>query len=233
MLAAPGASMPVEASPDEALAREAKRLFRRYTVEVVEGLNMCPWAETARRRSQVSESVDLAVAPDVAAGAAWARRLGEDPAVEIGFLIGPRVKATRAEFVAHVQAVRDAYARAPGRGGVRMAMVAFHPEPEPEPANALAIINLIRRCPDPTIQAIRLSTLEELRQRDNTGKRFMPMRAALALPLDAPVRRPLHEVVAEANEQTVARLGVDEMVAILEAIHRDRAVTYRALGVEP
>ncbi|MDB4929646.1 MAG: hypothetical protein JWM10_2130 [Myxococcaceae bacterium] len=218
---------------EEALAREAKRLFRRYTLEVVEGLNMCPWAETARRRSQVSESVDLAAEPTIEAGAAWARRLGEDRAVEIGFRICPRVRATRAEFVAHVQAIRDAYAREPGRGGVLMAMVAFHPEPEPAPSNPLAIINLIRRCPDPAIQAIRLSTLEELRQRDNTGKRFLPMSAALALPLDAPVRRPLHEVVAEANEQTVARLGVERMVAIVEAIRRDREVTYRALGVEP
>lgn len=225
--------MPTEASVDEALAREAKRLFRRYTVEVVEGLDMCPWAETARRRRQVDESVDLSPTPELAAGAAWARRLGEDPSVEIGFLICPRVKATRAEFVAHVQAVRDAYARDPGRGGVLMAMVAFHPEPEPDPANALAIINLIRRCPDPAIQAIRLSTLEELRQRDNTGKKFMPMSAAMALPMDVPVRRPLHEKVAEANEQTVARLGVDRMVEILEDIHRDREVTYRALGVEP
>ena len=202
---------------DEALAREAKRLFRRYTVEIVEGLDMCPWAEAARRRSEVSESVELGRSPDIAAGAAWARRLGEDRSVEIGFLIWLRVKVSRAEFVAYVQAVREAYGREPGRGGVLMAMVAFHPEPEP----------------DPTIQAIRLSTLEELRQRDGTGKRFMPMSAALALPLNVTARRPLHEVVSEANQQTVERLGVPRVEAILADIHRDRDRTYRALGEEP
>ncbi|MBK8693938.1 MAG: DUF1415 family protein [Deltaproteobacteria bacterium] len=221
------------ASVDEALEREAKRLFRRYTVEIVEGLDMCPWAETARRRSQVSESVELSALPDPADGAAWARRLGETPSVEIGFLIHPRVKLSRKEFVAYVEAVRAAYAKDPGRRGVLMAMVAFHPEPEPDTTTALSLINFIRRCPDPTIQAIRLSTLEELRQRDGTGKRFMPMSAALALPLDAPAKRPLHEVVTDANQQTVERLGVAHVEAIVEDIHRDRDRAYRALGVEP
>ncbi|MDO9022256.1 MAG: DUF1415 family protein [Deltaproteobacteria bacterium] len=218
---------------DEALAREAKRLFRRYTVEIVEGLDMCPWAEAARRRSQVSESVELGRAPDVAAGAAWARRLGEDRSVEIGFLIWPRVRVSRAEFVAYVEAVREAYGREPGRGGVLMAMVGFHPEPEPDTTSALSLINFIRRCPDPTIQAIRLSTLEELRQRDGTSKRFMPMSAALALPLDVPARRPLHEVVSDANQQTVERLGVPHVEAIVADIHRDRDRSYRALGEVP
>jgi len=218
---------------DEALEREAKRLFRRYTVEIVEGLDMCPWAETARRRSQVSESVELSALPDPELGAAWARRLGETASVEIGFLIHPRVKLSRKEFVAYVEAVRAAYAKDPGRRGVQMAMVAFHPEPEPDTSTALSLINFIRRCPDPTIQAIRLSTLEELRQRDGTGKRFMPMSAALALPLDAPAKRPLHEVVTDANQQTVERLGVAHVEAIVEDIHRDRDRAYRALGVEP
>nr|MBK7064944.1 DUF1415 family protein [Deltaproteobacteria bacterium] len=218
---------------DEALEREAKRLFRRYTVEIVEGLDMCPWAETSRRRSQVSESVELGALPDPSEGAAWARRLGETPSVEIGFLIHPRVKLSRKEFVAYVEAVRAAYAKDPGRRGVLMAMVAFHPEPEPDTTTALSLINFIRRCPDPTIQAIRLSTLEELRQRDGTGKRFMPMSAALALPLDAPAKRPLHEVVTDANQQTVERLGVAHVEAIVEDIHRDRDRAYRALGVEP
>ncbi|MBP6834856.1 MAG: DUF1415 family protein [Deltaproteobacteria bacterium] len=221
------------ASVDEALEREAKRLFRRYTVEIVEGLDMCPWAETSRRRSQVSESVELGALPDPSEGAAWARRLGETPSVEIGFLIHPRVKLSRKEFVAYVEAVRAAYAKDPGRRGVLMAMVAFHPEPEPDTTTALSLINFIRRCPDPTIQAIRLSTLEELRQRDGTGKRFMPMSAALALPLDAPAKRPLHEVVTDANQQTVERLGVAHVEAIVEDIHRDRDRAYRALGVEP
>lgn len=220
-------------SVDEALAREAKRLFRRYTVEIVEGLDMCPWAEAARRRSQVSESVELDALPDPAVGAAWARRLGESPSVEIGFLIHPRVKLSRKEFVAYVEAVRAVYGKDPGRRGVQMAMVAFHPEPEPDTSSALSLINFIRRCPDPTIQAIRLSTLEELRQRDGTGKRFMPMSAALALPMDAPAKRPLHEVVTDANQQTVERLGVERVEAIIDDIHRDRDRSYRALGVEP
>lgn len=224
---------PGDPATEEALAREARRLFRRYTVEVVEALDMCPWAEGARRRSQVDESVELAAIADPAAGAAWVRRVGEDPSVEIGFLIHPRLKTSRQAFVAHVQAVREAYGRSPGPRGVLMAVVAFHPEPEPDPSTALSIINFIRRCPDPSIQAIRLSTLEELRQRDGTGKRFMPMSAALALPLGVPARRPLHEVVTDANQQTVARLGVAHIESIVGDIHRDRDRTYRALGVEP
>ena len=218
---------------DEALEREAKRLFRRYTVEIVEGLNLCPWAETARRRSQVSESVDLARVPELAVGAAWARRLGEDPSVEIGFLVYPRLKTTRKAFGAHVQAVRETYAKNPGPAGVLMAMVAFHPEPESDAHSPLDLINLIRRCPDPAIQAIRLSTLEELRMRDGTGKRFMPMSVAMALPIGAPAKRPLHEVVSVANEETIARLGVARVGAIIGDIHRDRDETYRALGEEP
>jgi hypothetical protein len=40
-------------------------------------------------------------------------------------------------------------------------------------------------------------------------------------------------VVSVANEETIARLGVERVGALIGDIHRDRDETYRALGEEP
>src|SRR5262249_32562635 len=40
-----------------ALSEEAVRVYRRYQIEIVEALNLCPWAERARLEGRVREVV--------------------------------------------------------------------------------------------------------------------------------------------------------------------------------
>jgi len=216
---------------DAALTREARRLFRRYAVEVVEALGFCPWAEAARKRGQVREDVVVSATLDAHRDSAWVRRMAEDPSVEVGVLLFPRVRLSEADYNEYVRAVREAYGKAPGPGGTAMAMVGFHPDARADLNAPVSIVNFTRRCPDPTIQAIRLQTLETMRQKEGGGTQFFDLRGDISKLLAAPAVRPLHERVAETNVDTVRRLGVAHIEALMDAIAADRASTYRALGL--
>ncbi len=216
---------------DTALTREARRLFRRYAVEVVEALGFCPWAENARKRGQVQEDVVVAEGLDPARDAAWVRRMSATRSIEVGVLIFPRVRLPEPEFNEYVRAVREVYGKAPGPDGASMAMVGFHPEARADLNTPVSIVNFSRRCPDPTIQAIRLSTLEAMRQKEGGGTQFFDLRGDLSKLLAAPPVRPLHERVNDTNVETVRRLGVEQVEALMDAIRADRDATYRALGL--
>jgi hypothetical protein len=217
---------------DADLTREARRLFRRYAVEVVEALGFCPWAEAARKRGEVREDVRVEATLDPARDAAWVREIAAASRIVVGVLLFPRASLTESDWHEYVRGVREAYAKAPGPHGTEMAMVGFHPDAEGRLDAPQTIVNFTRRCPDPTIQAIRLRTLETMRQKEGGGTQFFdPRTSDLATLLAAPPARPLHERVAEANVDTVRRLGVEEIVKRMDDIRRDRDATYRALGL--
>lgn len=210
--------------------REVKRLFSRYTLEMVEGLGLCPYATRARLESQVRTEVvwDRAGCPDQGAArvAAW----GSNLMVEIGFLLYPELPLGREDFDAFVRRLREALARHHAPHPVPMAVVAFHPEASPDTASATRLINFVRRTPDPTVQAIRLATLEALRRGEERGTICVG-----AGPVDlealsaAAARVPLHQRIAETNLGTIRDLGVEHVRTLFDDIRRDRDATYARL----
>lgn len=202
---------------DPALDREARRLFARYQVEVVERFGLCPWAEPARARGEVR----VFVVDSAGAGAALDAFL-DDPAAVIGLVVMPRF----AGDARRLRALRDELL-ASGRTA-RLALADFHPEAELDATSPPRLVPWLRRTPDPTLQAVRHETLASLRRSSSV----LPPAAQLAVlagRATPPPRRDPADRVADDNHATVHSEGA--LIAdILDDIARDRAATYAALA---
>jgi hypothetical protein len=214
--------------PDDPWTRESVRLYRRYQIEVVEECGLCPWAPRARLGGKVRERVLLQEDDaDVTPATAAIRELADDMGAEIALLLFPRMRADRAAFERFVARVQVADAGAHPLGAIPFVFAAFHPEAQPDLSDAERLVPFLRRTPDPTIQLLRTSAVDRVREGTPQGTQFVDIRL---LEADAVASPPLRERIAQANLTTVTRMGVDTMAALLEAIVRDREETYRRLG---
>lgn len=217
---------------DAALVREALRLYRRYATEMVEPLKLCPWAERARLEGRVAERALLtdATAPFTEPLAVMAE-LGGDPHVEIGILVFPRLQLGRRDFEHWVARLRDRDAERYPLGAVPFAAAAFHPDAEPNHEDAERCIPFMRRTPDPTLQLVRRSSLDRVRGRSTQGTQFVDLRLLTPEALTGPELSSQRDRIAEANLETLKRLGPAEFERRFAAIARDRASTYAQLGL--
>lgn len=92
-------------------------------------------------------------------------------------------------------------------------------------------MNCIFLAPDPTIQLVRISALERVRQGSAEGTSFFDP-AAFDFSNPPPKKSAsLRERVAGANLRTIERVGVEQAEQILQRIFNDRDETYRRLGL--
>lgn len=215
-----------------ALEEEAIRLFRRYQLEIVEGLKLCPWAERTRTERRLGERVVHSETLDEEAALGTICSL-EDPRIEIGIVLFPRLRTSAVEFERFVSRLvaRDAERRPIGTAP--FAMAAFHPAARADVTEAERLIPFLRRTPDPTIQLVRRDALERVREGFNDGTQFIDITVLATLDLTRDDTLPLRERIARANLRTVKKLGVDEVERRLAAIIEDRARTYARLGALP
>jgi hypothetical protein len=208
-------------SRDEALARDAVRLYRRYQLEIVEASNLCPWAARARVEGRVKERVVVAGEEGEALSTSLAHiaELAKEAQVEVGLLLFPRFTAGRAVFETFVGRVRDADAARYELGQVPLMFAAFHPDAAADTSDPERLIPFLRRTPDPTIQVVRASVLDRVRAGTPQGTQFFDVRALEGGSEYVP---PLRERIARANLATLERLGVETFEERLRAIFRDR-----------
>ncbi|MEZ4383653.1 MAG: DUF1415 family protein [Nannocystaceae bacterium] len=148
----------------------------RYLREVVEALNLCPFARRCREQGRIRRPLfDLRRLPAGEPSAdACAREVLEvsraHPEVEVLLLtfVVPEGHPWAAPqgFELHVRELRDAYAAL--AAGPRYYMVPFHPRfRRADPGRPLtqdSLVPLIRRTPDPVIQCIRADLLDDFRR---------------------------------------------------------------------
>jgi hypothetical protein len=211
---------------DGALAREAVRVYRRYEEEIVEALNLCPWAERARREGRVREHVLLATALEPVLALDAVEALAADDQVEIGLLLFPRLKTTATDFERFVSALAQADAERRRVGAAPFAMAAFHPFAALDLADPERMIPFLRRSPDPTVQLVRCSSLDRVREGFHEGTAFVDIDALAARVANPVEDLPLRIRIARANERTVVRVGVAEVERRLDAIASDRDAAY-------
>lgn len=203
--------------PGSGLVREALRLHQRYQCEVVERFSACPWARPARlsgrgRAYVVDEAGAHAESLRPIVGA-WA----DDHGVDVAFVIAPRFDAAFEVFAQWAEEV----------GALRseeFLSASFHPDFAPEAGT----VRFLRRTPDPTVQLVRRSKLDEIRAADPPHYQDI-FKLDLRI-LDAKNRPPrtVGASVLAHNERLVAeQRGVLERV--LADIHRDRYETYERL----
>jgi hypothetical protein len=214
---------------------QALRIYRRYQLEFVEALNLCPWAERARLDGHVAERVLFDVKDFVAESLAVIDELTPRAEIEIGLILFAGLRCPRSEFERQVAALVDADAER-GRASLKspaFACAAFHPEATPILSHAERLVPYLRRSPDPTIQLVRVTALERVRKGFSEGTHFFdPMQINLKQP---PPKRelPLRERIAKANLQTIEQLGLDRAEAILSDIFADRDASYARIGLVP
>jgi hypothetical protein len=215
---------------DADLEAEAIRVFRRYQLEIVEGLKLCPWAERTRTEHRLGERVVHVEELDEPRALDAVSSL-EDPRIEIGIVLFPRLRAGASEFERFVSRLvaRDAERRP--LGTTPFAMAAFHPDARADTSEAERLIPFLRRTPDPTIQLVRSDALERVREGFNEGTQFIDITVLATMDLTRDDTLPLRERIARANLRTVTKLGVDEVERRLASIARDRAEAYARLGV--
>lgn len=216
-------------SIDDALAREARRAYRRYAVEIVEALGFCPYAEHCRVDGRTREVVLAAPIPSDADVLGALEAIADDEAIEIGLLLFPRLAIDRKKLHRWVEHLRKAHA-SEREGAPVLALEGFHPEAPADTSSPERLTPFVRRTPDPTIQLTRLSVLEHVRRGTPQGTAFFdPSTMDLHALLTEDARRPLHERISERNHATVLRLGVEEVSRRVEDILRDRDASYAAI----
>lgn len=205
------------------------RLYRRYAVELVERLGFCPYAERARVEGRTREIVLSAPIPSDDEVLSALESIADDPSIEIGLLLFPRLAIGRSKLERWVEHLRKAHAAFRG-GTAILALEGFHPDAEADTTSPERLTPFVRRTPDPTVQLTRLRALERVRRGTPQGTAFFdPSAMDLARFLETVEPRPLHERIAERNLETVKRLGADEVARIVEDILADRDASYAAL----
>ncbi|MEA2698558.1 MAG: hypothetical protein QOI66_2829 [Myxococcales bacterium] len=192
------------------LATQALRLHDRYLNEVVLAYGLCPWAERVVRQGTFRRAVVSAHQPAPSALSPFIDRwLAEAPPVDIAFVIFPRLALDSPAFDGFTERLRRAErARRPLTESSPFLLAAFHPFGASEFRDANQLVAFVRRCPDPTVQLVRASLMEQVR----------------AAGVD------VSESVARQNFATVSTRGVEALGAILEDLRCDRDRTYRQIG---
>ncbi len=220
----------------EELVQETLRLYRRYQLELVEALNLCPWAKRARLDGHVDVSVSLQTTQTFDGPLGEIDRWTDTPEIEIALLIFPCIGLGRRDFERFVAALVQADHARMHLSSPAFAMAAFHPDAEADAATAERLIPYLRRTPDPTIQLVRVSALERVRQGDTGGTAFFdPSQLDLTDPasfrkLQTGSQPSLRERVASANLDTARTLGFDQMERRFQDILQDHALSRARLS---
>jgi len=222
-----------EVTPGEyeiALRNEALRVYRRYALEVVERLTLCPWAAAARRDGHVVETVILAEnQSNPQQSLRLLESLESQLETDIALFIYPDLELDRLGFESFVRNLRERDAARHEVGTIPFAMAAFHPDARPDVHEPERLIPFLRRTPDPTIQVVRCTALDRVRGNSQEGTSFFDLASLGTLPLPQKEPVSLRQRIAQANLDTALEVGVDTLEALFQDIRRDRDESYARL----
>lgn len=214
----------------EAFAEEARRIYFRYAVEVVEEFTFCPWARSAREAGRVQCIVVLGQRPSLEALLAEVVAADAREAIDVTLLVMPECALSRIELRRLTSALHARYESLSGRGQSVHAIADFHPNAPLDASSPERLVPFIRKSPDPTLQLIKHAALEAARRGAQDGTRA----ATLEMMLKGALKdEPAHARIASANHRTLERVGPQPILAALEDIARDRSASYARLGVPP
>jgi hypothetical protein len=191
---------------------EAGALARndRYLREFVEALELCPFARKCRETGRLARRVLRGERPSEAtAGAVRELELTSEEQVEVALLIYP-------EFAGDVRAFEQF--RDEVRRSLRLFYcVAFHPALPMDLSDANRAVSFLRRSPDPTLQLVRIATLDRVRSARPAGSVYVD--ASALSPdelLELETLPSLSEQIAAANLRTLRRHEPAALAALLE-----------------
>ncbi len=223
----------------KALEAEALRANDRYVLGFLEEHNLCPYARAGRERGLTERVVHFAepkprpVEPAAAAeeapatGALAIREVFERAVsreVQVVQIIFPLARVAAADFSRFVGETTEQLNQLHGQAV--FASAALHPELPFRRDTPAGLISLFRRAPDPTLQWVRLETLDGIYRGRKGGTSFVDLNH-LGDVLNAPPKRDLYDEIARANQATAERLGVDCCVELLAALRHETEHAYQ------
>ena len=181
----------------------------RYLREFVEALELCPFARKCRETGRLDRRVFRGGRTTEATLAAIAElELTTEDQVEVALFLFP-------EFTAGVRAFEEF------RDEVRASLhlfycVAFHPDLPMDLADANRAVSFLRRAPDPTLQLVRIATLDRVRSGRPAGSVYLDA-SELSLDELRSLQRPpsVSEQIAEANFRTLQRHDPQRLADLL------------------
>ncbi len=215
---------------NDELIDETLRLYRRYQHEIVEGLNLCPWAKRARLDGKVQPRVSLSQTTDPAPVLAAIDDWTANANIDIGLLIFPRLQVSRKQFEHFATDAMEADAKRHTLRSPQFVIAAFHPDAPLLTDSAERLIPFLRRTPDPTLQIVRVSALERVRQGETTGTRFVDLSTLDLSKLPVSPAVSLRDRVSASNLRTAEQLGERALLEAYERIARDHRETRKRLA---
>lgn len=199
-------------------AREVRRILDRYLVEIVETYDLCPWAKTSRTGGELAVEI-LWGTPTLAMWVDAANR-ALAPSIKVAMLVAPELRVTRSEL----HDVRDQVAREVGTLGI----AEFHPDATYDGKTAARLVPFLRRSPDPLLQCVPLTLLDQVRGPPLTVERSAQIAMLVKAGGIHAVKPDIASRIASANH---ARVAQHEVEAKLAAIDADRAESYSRVGI--
>lgn len=218
------------------LKAEVLRINERYLVEVVECFDLCPWARSVRNTARLYRHVYLAEADSPALQHTLAddiEAFAKNSQLEIGLLIFPRLRVDPSAFRAFVSTLESGHASQHPRHDIPLAMASFHPCADADLSSPARLVAFIRRAPDPTIQLVRRDAMSKVREGGGGGSVFAESLDAFGPLMGQKARLSVSDGIAKTNLETVERVGVASVEAILRDIAEDRERSYGPLLARP
>jgi hypothetical protein len=190
----------------------------RFLLDFVERLDLCPFARECRESGGLDRRILASTAPDenvVLREIADLHR-PDHAAIEVALFILPLLDIDAIAFERFAARLREATAAA---GLNAFFIVAFHPDAPFDASTPARLVPLFRRSPDPTLQLVRVATLERVRRSRSDTVWVDTRRLDMHAPLPASPPS-MSERIAEADAETARRIGIERLVANLAAIRK-------------
>lgn len=216
-----------ELSAEQKLAVERIALVAndRYVEEFLEAHGFCPYAKPGRERGATARFVHFAETRTLAPVEDIFSKATES-SVEVVQVIFPLVQVAPDDFCRFANDATE-YLNARLERPV-FASAALHPELAYRTETPNALIPLFRRTPDPTLQWVRLSTLDGIYQGRRGGTAFVDLGNVEEF-LSAPRERDLYQDIACTNQVTAERLGIERILELLAAMRAEAREGYRGV----
>ena len=192
---------------------EARALARndRYLREFVEALELCPFARRCRESGRLARRVIRGERPGEATAAA-VRELEAttEEEVEVALLIFPEFAGEARDFEDFCREVRP---------DLRLFhCVAFHPDLPMDLSDENRAVSFLRRSPDPTLQLVRIATLDRVRSGRPGGSIYLDTSGLSLDEIRVRGQLSVSEQIAQANFQTLRERDPARLAALLAAM---------------
>ncbi len=209
-----------------AFEREVLRINRRYNLEIIEALGVCPYARGARGSGASTVLVLPVEEASVEALLAVVEALEPQGEIEVAQVVMPLAVGAPAAF--SEVAARFGEANAKRHGGKRPVFVhaAFHPQLTYYTDTPARLVPFFRRSPDPMVQLVRLSVLDSIHANRPRGTQFFDGDPSEFLRLLRARPESITDRITRENHERALAGELAQIEGLMAEIHADRAASY-------